>query len=426
MSTGTYAADAPALSGLKVVDLSRVLAGPLCAQMLADHGAEVIKVESPTGDETRTWGPPFVGPDTSAYFTGINRNKANICLDLRTEAGQAVLRDLFAEADVVVENFKAGTLARWGFSDEVVRATWPRLILCHITGFGADGPMGGMPGYDAVAQAYSGLMSINGEPDGEPLRIGVPIADMVTGIYACTGVLLALQARQRTGQGQVVDCNLVNTAVSLLHPHSPSYLMGGVEGQRTGSAHPTIAPYDSFAAADGLMFIGCGNDGQFRKLVEVLGIPGLADDPRFASNGARLAHRSAMEEHLRPAIATWKRAGLTRDLLARGVPATPIHTVGEALEDAHVRSQEMVVAVGDYVGTGIPIKLRGTPGTVRTAPRPRGADTEAVLAGLGYDVERVNELLSDGTAHAAGESVDAARFLTDGQQRLQEHHRSTQ
>ncbi|HEY3472717.1 MAG TPA: CoA transferase [Amycolatopsis sp.] len=403
MTTETYTADAPALSGIKVVDLSRVLAGPLCAQMLADHGAEVIKVEPPMGDETRTWGPPFVGPDTSAYFTGINRNKANVCLDLRTEAGQAVLRDLLAEADVVVENFKAGTLARWGFGDEVIRATWPRLILCRITGFGADGPMGGMPGYDAVAQAYSGLMSINGEPDGEPLRVGIPIADMVTGIYACTGVLLALQARQRTGEGQIVDCNLVNTAVSLLHPHSPSYLLGGVDGARTGSAHPTIAPYNSFAAADGLMFIGCGNDGQFRKLVEVLGISGLADDPRFASNGARLVNRAAVEEHLRPAIATWKRAELSRELLTRGVPATPIHTVGEALEDAHVRSQEMIVSVGDYVGTGIPIKLRGTPGTVRTAPRPRGADTEAVLAALGYDVGHVSRLLRDGTAHAAGD-----------------------
>ncbi|MET8406235.1 CoA transferase [Streptomyces sp900116325] len=408
MGAGLNAAgEAPALAGIRVLDLSRVLAGPLCAQMLADHGAEVVKVEAPRGDETRTWGPPFVGPDTSAYFTGINRNKANICLDLSTPAGQAVLTDLLGQADVVVENFKAGTLARWGFTDEQIRERWPRLIHCRITGFGTDGPMGGMPGYDAVAQAYSGLMSINGEPEGEPLRVGVPIADMVTGIYACTGILLALQARQRTGLGQLVDCNLVNTAVSLLHPHSPSYLMAGVDGKRTGSAHPTIAPYNSFEASDGAVFIGAGNDTQFRRLVTVLGAPDLGNDPRFATNRDRLTHRGALEDELRPRIATWERAALTRDLLALGVPATPIHTVGEALEDAHVRSQEMVVEVDGHRGTGIPIKLRGTPGSVRTAPRPKGADTLYVLAGLGYDAAQIDSLLAAGTVHAPGERTES-------------------
>lgn len=401
MSAANPAAGAdeqPALAGIRVLDLSRVLAGPLCTQMLADHGAEVVKVEGPAGDETRTWGPPFVGPETSAYFTGINRNKANICLDLSSPEGQAVLGDLLGQADVVVENFKVGTLARWGFTDELIRDTWPQLIHCRITGFGTDGPMGGMPGYDAVAQAYSGLMSINGEPDGEPLRVGIPIADMVTGVYAFSGVLLALQARHRTGLGQVVDCNLVNTAVSLLHPHSPSYLMAGKVGQRTGSAHPSIAPYNSFAATDGLMFIGAGNDAQFRKLTGVLGVPDLAEDPRFATNGDRLTHRGALEDELRPRIADWSRSELSKELLALGVPATPIHDVGEALEDAHVRSQEMVVEVDGYRGTGIPIKLRGTPGRVVSAPRARGADTEAVLSTLGYDAERLDRLLAEGTA----------------------------
>jgi crotonobetainyl-CoA:carnitine CoA-transferase CaiB-like acyl-CoA transferase len=391
----------PALAGIRVLDLSRVLAGPLCTQMLADHGAEVIKVEAPTGDETRTWGPPFVGPETSAYFTGINRNKANICLDLSSPDGQSVLGDLLGQADVVVENFKAGTLARWGFTDELIRETWPQLIHCRITGFGTDGPMGGMPGYDAVAQAYSGLMSINGEPDGEPLRVGIPIADMVTGVYAFSGVLLALQARHRTGLGQLVDCNLVNTAVSLLHPHSPSYLMAGKVGQRTGSAHPSIAPYNSFAASDGLMFIGAGNDAQFRKLARVLGVSALADDPRFATNGDRLTHRGALEDELRPRIAAWSRGELSKELLKLGVPATPIHDVGEALEDAHVRSQEMVVEVDGYRGTGIPIKLRGNPGRVVSAPRARGADTEAVLSALGYDAERLAQLLAEGTAQVS-------------------------
>ncbi|OYN98628.1 crotonobetainyl-CoA:carnitine CoA-transferase CaiB-like acyl-CoA transferase [Propionibacteriaceae bacterium ES.041] len=398
MSTASeHGQQSPALTGIRVVDLSRVLAGPLCAQLLADHGAEVIKVEPPRGDETRAWGPPFVGPDTSAYFTGVNRNKANLCLDLARPSGQRVLADLLDRADVVIENFKAGTLARWGFTDERIRSRWPGLIHCRITGFGVDGPMGGLPGYDAVAQAFSGLMSVNGEPDGEPLRVGVPIADMVTGIYACTGILLALQARQRTGTGQLVDCNLVNTAVSLLHPHSAAYLMAGQVGRRTGSAHPTIAPYNSFPAADGPIFIGAGNDSQFRRLVAVLGIPELGDDRRFLGNGDRVAHRDALEGELRPRIATWQREPLAKELLALGIPATPIHDVGEALDDAHVRGQEMVVELDGYRGTGIPIKLRDTPGRVVSAPRSRGADSEAVLRDLGYDESGIAALFDDGT-----------------------------
>lgn len=381
------------LRGIRVLDLSRILAGPLCSQMLADHGAEVIKVEPPAGDDTRSWGPPFVTGTMSAYHAGINRNKANTCLDLSTPDGQCVLGDLLSGADVVVENFKAGTLAGWGFSDEDIAERYPRLVHCRITGFGTDGPMGSTPGYDAILQAYGGLMSVNGENDGPPLRVGVPIVDVVTGIYAFSGILLALHERHATGRGQLVDCTLLDTAVSLLHPHSATWLASGRVPQRTGSAHPSIAPYDTFEAADGLVFISGGNDRQFRDLADVLGLPEIAEDPRFATNADRVHHVDALRELLAAPIRTRTRQDLAQALLARGVPATPVHDVGEALTDPQVRHRQMVVEQDGYRGTGIPIKLSRTPGTVRTAPREKGADTRRVLASLGYTDEQITALL---------------------------------
>lgn len=388
------------LHGVRVVDLSRILAGPLCSQMLADHGAEVIKVEPPAGDDTRTWGPPFVSDTMSAYHTGVNRNKNNICLDLTSPDGQQVLGELLSGADVVVENFKAGTLAKWGLSDDVIAERFPRLIHCRITGFGIDGPMGGMPGYDAVLQAYGGLMSINGEPSGPPQRVGVPIVDMVTGIYAFSGVLLALHDRHTTGRGQLVDCTLLDTAVSLLHPHSPSWLASGELPQRTGSAHPSIAPYDVFDAVGGVIFIGAGNDRQFRRLGEVLGIPDLADDARFATNADRVHNVAQLRPVLADRIAERDRHELARDLLESGVPATPVHDVGEALSDPQVRHREMVVERDGYRGTGIPIKLGRTPGRVHTAPREQGADTRRILASLGYTDEQITALIAADTARS--------------------------
>ncbi|WP_051362960.1 CaiB/BaiF CoA transferase family protein [Amycolatopsis thermoflava] len=382
------------LVGLRVLDLSRVLAGPLCCQLLGDHGADVIKVEPPDGDDTRRWGPPFVADDMSAYFNAINRNKRNICLDLRTSQGHQVLERLLENTDVVVENFKAGTLARWGFSDERMLERHPRLIVCRITGFGADGPMGGMPGYDAITQAYGGLMSINGESEGPALRVGVPVVDMVTGIYAFSGILLALNARQRTGRGQVVDCTLVDTAVSLLHPHSASTLADGRVPVRTGSAHPTVAPYDTFEASDGAVFIGIGNDRQFRILVDRLGMPGLADDPRFRTNADRLGNLKVLSELLSEKIAPLTKNDLAQDLIARGVPASAIRDIREVLDDPHVRHREMVVERGDYRGIGFPIKLTDTPASVRETPRAKGADTHTVLTTLGYDDVTINQLLS--------------------------------
>jgi crotonobetainyl-CoA:carnitine CoA-transferase CaiB-like acyl-CoA transferase len=284
---------------------------------------------------------------------------------------------------VLVENFKSGTLARWGFDDEHLGERYPRLIHARITGFGVEGPMGGAPGYDAVLQAYGGLMSVNGEQTGPPLRVGVPVVDMMTGIYAATGILLALQERQVSGLGQLVDCALLDTAVSLLHPHSASWFANGQVPARTGSAHPTIAPYDTFDCRDGNFFLAVGNDRQFRALVDVLGAPGLADDQRFASNADRVAHRNQLRDILEPLLRSWDRDELGRALLERGVPSSPVHDIGETLTDPQVRQRDLVVELDGYTGVGLPIKLSRTPGSVRTPPRGPGADTDEVLRGLG-------------------------------------------
>lgn len=358
--------------------------------MLADHGAEVIKVEPPGGDETRGWGPPFVTPDTSAYFTGLNRNKQNVVLDLRSDLGREAVRRLLTETDVLVENFKAGTLAKWGFDQTYLEEHFPRLVHAQITGYGVDGPMGGAPGYDAVLQAYGGLMSINGEVGGDPLRVGVPIVDMVTGMLAFSGILLALNERHVSGRGQLVDCSLLDTAVTLLHPHTATWFADGRIPPRTGSAHPTIAPYDTFPAREGLFFLAVGNDRQFRQVAELLGHPELADDPRFATNADRVVNREALRLILAPLLREWDREELGRALLGRGVPAGPVHDVGETLTDPQVLHREMVVRLEGYTGVGIPVKLGRTPGSVRTPPRAAGADTIEVLRGRGFSEEQIS------------------------------------
>ncbi|NSC24946.1 CoA transferase [Streptomyces albus subsp. chlorinus] len=400
-----------ALAGLRVLDLSRVLAGPLCTQMLADHGAEVVKAEPPGGDETRGWGPPFVGdaapgPDrASAYYQNLNRNKRNLVLDLSREEGRALLRRLLSTTDVLVENFKAGTLAKWGLADEELRARYPALVHCRVTGFGTDGPMGGRPGYDAVLQAYGGLMSVNGEAGGDPLRVGVPVVDMVTGILAFSGVLLALHERTASGLGQLVDCTLLDTAISLLHPHSASWLADGRVRPRTGSAHPTIAPYDSFETADGPLFVGVGNDRQFAALARLLGAPKLADDPRFATNPDRVRHVTALCQVLAPRLARWRRADLAARLLEEGIPASPVHDVAEALSAPQVRHRGMVVEHDGYRGIGTPIGLARTPARFRTAPCRPGADTRAVLRDAGLTEEEIAAALAAGAVRAAGEDA---------------------
>ena len=372
-----------ALTDIRVVDLSRVLAGPLCGQMLADHGADVIKVEPPSGDETRGWGPPFVRDDHSAYFDGLNRNKRNISIDLRSEDGQALLRRLLTDADVVIENFKAGTLAQWGFGDAELAEQFPRLIHCRITGYGVDGPLGGAPGYDAVLQALSGLMSINGEPDGPAMRIGIPLVDIVTSLNAMNGILMALHSRATTGRGQLVDLALLDNAMSILHPHIGKWFASGEQPARTGVAHPTICPYETFTCADGPFFIGAGNDRQFRSLAVALGADSLVEDPRFLTNSDRQANSAPLREILGGLVSDMRRDDLAGRLRAAGVPGGAVNAVGEALEMPQVLHREMVVEREGYRSVGIPIKLSRTPGAVRFGPRARGADTDSVLAELG-------------------------------------------
>ncbi|WP_239569833.1 CaiB/BaiF CoA-transferase family protein [Streptomyces sp. G44] len=393
---------ATALAGLKVLDLSRVLAGPYCTQMLADHGADVIKVEPPAGDETRGWGPPFVAPDTSAYYQNLNRAKKNIVVDLSVPEGRDILDTLLRDTDVLVENFKAGTLAKWGYPDEELRRRFPALIHCRVTGFGTDGPLGGQPGYDAVLQAYGGLMSVNGEPDGPPLRVGVPVVDQVTGILAFSGILLALHERHRSGLGQLVDCALLDTAISLLHPHSASWLASGAVPRRTGSAHPAIAPYDAFTAADGPVFIAVGNDRQFGALTEVLGVPELAGDPRFRTNQDRVRHQRELRAALESAIAAVPRAELAARLTERGVPASPVHDVAEALTAPQVRHRGLVIESGDYRGPASPVSLSRTPARVRPEVRGAGADTREVLDAAGYDGAAIDRAVADGVVRLPG------------------------
>jgi crotonobetainyl-CoA:carnitine CoA-transferase CaiB-like acyl-CoA transferase len=380
---------ASVLAGVTVLDLSRVLAGPLCAQMLADHGARVVKVEAPHGDDTRAWGPPFDAEGQSAYYRGLNRNKDNIVLDLRTAAGRSVLERLLAESDVVVENFKPGTMEAWGFDQARLERDFPRLVHCQVSGYGSPGPMAGMPGYDAVLQAYSGLMSVNGYPDRGPLRIGVPIVDIGTANLAFSGILLALLEREASGLGQLVDISLLDTAVSMLHPFSASWAVDGKPSARTGSAHAMIAPYDVFRARDGYLFVSAANDRQFRDLVEVLGRAELAEDVRFLTNLDRVTHLPELAQVLGQEIGRIDRHELSVELTARGVPSSPVHDVAEALSDPQIRARGLVVSDGDYTGVGTPIKLgRSRPATTRR-PARQGESTRAVLATLGvHDKER--------------------------------------
>jgi crotonobetainyl-CoA:carnitine CoA-transferase CaiB-like acyl-CoA transferase len=367
-----------ALDGLKVIDLTRVLGGPYCTQVLGDHGADVIKIEPPQGDETRAWGPPF-SRDTAAYYEGVNRNKRGVCLDLKAPEAREALLALLADADVLVENFKPGTLEAWGIGVETLALRFPRLIHCRVTGFGANGPLGGLPGYDAALQAMTGLMSVNGEAAGPPTRIGVPVVDMVTGLNSVIGILLALQERERSGRGQVVDVALFDCGVSILHPHAANFFASGDPPRRTGNAHPNIAPYDTFATAKGAIFLAVGNDGQFRKLCHHLGAPGLAEEPRYRSNAQRSQNRDALKADLEALLAVHEAAPLAQSLIQAGVPCGPVLGVGEALSHPHTRHRGMVVEMDDYVGVGAPVKLSRTPASYRRLPPKFGEHNDEIL-----------------------------------------------
>lgn len=397
---GLSAVGAGALSGVKVVDLTRVLGGPYCTMILADHGATVVKVEPPQGDETRDWGPPFREDGESAYFQGVNRNKRSIGLDLSTDAGKDVLARLLADADVLIENFKPGTLEKWGLGyDDVLAKRYPKLVHCRVTGFGATGPLGGFPGYDAVIQAMSGMMSVNGAPASGPVRVGTPMVDMGTGLNAAIAILMALLERARSGQGQTLDVTLYDSAVALLHPQGNNYLMSGKEPAITGNAHPNIYPYDTFRCQDKDIFLAVGNNGQFRRLTEALGAPELADDSRFKDNRDRSTNRDALKNALEERLADRACDALAMELLQKGVPAGPVNSIPEVMEHPHTIHRQMRVQDGEgYNALGVQAKLSRTPGGARRAPPFFGQDTRSVLEDVGYGAEEIDRLLADGVA----------------------------
>ena len=382
-----------ALAGFRVVDLTRVLGGPFCTQLLSDHGAEVIKVEPPQGDEVRDWGPPFKD-GLSAYFAGVNRNKKSVGLDLRNDRGQEVLFKLLDGADVMIDNFKSGSLEKWGIGyEDVLSKKFPSLIYCSITGFGADGPFGGFPGYDAVAQALSGQISVNGAPESGPTRIGVPIIDLATGLYAAIGILLAAEERRKSGKGQRVDTALFDTGVALLHPQAANYFMSGKAPVLTGNSHPNISPYSQYPTKKGLLFLAIGNDRQFRLLAEILGHPEWTNDPRFLHNPERVANRVDLDEAITEALRDREAEDISSELLKKGAPAGAVLTIPEVAEHAHTKHAKMVVELEGYRGTGIPVKLGRTPGSVQSVPPHYGSDTRDVLASLGYDRGQVDDLI---------------------------------
>ena len=359
-----------ALAGIKVIDLSRVLGGPYCTQMLGDHGADVIKVEPPQGDETRGWGPPFQG-DAASYYIGVNRNKRGIALDLAKPEGRDVLFRLLAKADVLIENFKTGTMERWGMGYEGVLAEkFPRLVHCRVSGFGADGPLGGYPGYDAAIQAMAGLMSLNGETEGEPLRVGIPLVDLATGLNAALAIMMALHERQHSGRGQFVEATLYDCAVALLHPYAANWFLSGKPPQRTGNQHPNVSPYDQFSTKTKPIFLAIGNNRQFQRFCAEIGKPALAEDPRFRDNKDRVVNRAALRREIEGAMTALDGEALTARLLDRGVPCGVVQGLPDVLTHPHTRHRRMVYEEGAYKGVGAPVKLSRTPPALRRTPPP--------------------------------------------------------
>jgi crotonobetainyl-CoA:carnitine CoA-transferase CaiB-like acyl-CoA transferase len=393
------ARSAGALAGIKVVDLTRVLGGPYCTMILSDHGAEVVKIEPPQGDEVRNWGPPFQledgGEPEASYFIGVNRNKRSIALDIGKPPGQAVLLRLLEDADVLVENFKPGTMEKWGLAHADLARRFPGLIHCRVSGFGADGPLGGLPGYDAILQAMTGLMSVNGDASSGPLRLGIPIVDLATGLYAAIGILMALHERARSGTGQFVDATLHDCGMALLHPQAANFFLSGARPMPTGNPHPNLAPYEKYRTRTCEVFIASGNDGQFRKLCELIGRPELAADSRFAHNADRLGNRHALMALLGEAIGVEDGFELAPRLIRNGVPAGAVMAVDDVVAAPHTAHREMVTELGRYRGIGTPIKLSRTPGGTRGPPPRFGEHGQQVLTALGYDADAIAALERD-------------------------------
>ncbi len=377
------------LHGIKVVELARILAGPWAGQTLADLGADVIKVEAPEGDDTRRWGPPFIdrstdgGTDRSAaYFHAANRGKRSIIADFRTAAGQQTVRDLIADADVLIENFKVGGLAKYRLDYDSLRAVNPRLIYCSITGFGQTGPYAHRAGYDFIIQGMSGMMSVTGEPDGQPQKVGVAVADIMTGVYAATAILAALHQRGQTGPGQQIDMSLLDVATSVMANQAMNYLATGTAPGRMGNAHPNLAPYAVFTCADGWIILATGNDGQFQRLCTVLALPDMAADPAFASNADRLANRAELTRRVTAATLNWRKADLSAACEAANVPADLINDLAATFADPQVIHRAMQIAPEGVPGVRSPFSFSGASLALdRAAPR-LGQHREAIQADL--------------------------------------------
>ncbi len=388
-----------ALEGITVLDLSRILAGPTCTQLLGDLGADVIKIENPVtgGDDTRSWGPPFVTDadgnptDLSAYFMCANRNKRSVAVDIASPEGQATVMALAEKADVVIENFKPGGLAKYGLDHATMCGRFPGLVYCSISGFGQTGPNASKPGYDLMAQGFGGIMSLTGEPDGQPMKVGVGIADVMCGMYATVGILAALRHRDKTGEGQHVDLSLVDSQIAWLINEGVNYLTSGEEPARRGNGHPNIVPYQVFAAADGHVIIAVGNDSQFRRFAEYLGMAGLGDHPHYATNPARLKYRQELIGIIEPLLAAKPIDMIIRDLEALRIPVGPVNTLARVFASDQVEARDITVLMEneklpgrDIRLIGNPLKLSKTPVTYRRAPPRFGQDTEEVLTSLNH------------------------------------------
>ncbi|GGK57252.1 CaiB/BaiF CoA transferase family protein [Amphritea balenae] len=392
-----------ALSHIRVLDLSRILAGPWAGQMLADFGAEVIKVERPgCGDDTRGWGPPFIkdqdgNPGDAAYFQSANRGKQSIAIDMTAPEGQALIKRLATEVDVVIENYKVGGLKKYGLDYESLKAVNPKLIYCSVTGFGQDGPYSSRAGYDFMIQAMGGLMSVTGDPDGQPMKVGVALADVMTGLYACNAVQAALLHRNETGVGQHIDMALLDVQVATLANQAMNFLVGGKAPSRLGNAHPNIVPYEAFPTSDGHIILAVGNDGQFAKFCELAGAPDLATNPAFLTNSLRVENRADLTPVVAELMRTRPSDWWLENLSAKGVPCGPINTLDKVFEDEQVKHRKMQVELdhpvaGKVPAVANPVKFSETPIEYHSAPPILGQHTDKVLAGMGLSEEEITQL----------------------------------
>ncbi len=365
------------LAGLRVIELARILAGPWAGQLLADLGAEVIKVESPDGDDTRRWGPPFVeGEGSAAYFHGTNRGKRSVVVDFATPEGQADVRRLIADADIVIENFKVGGLAKYGLDFASLSAVNPRLVWCSITGFGQDGPYAARAGYDFIIQGMSGLMSVTGEPESQPQKVGVAVTDIFTGLYAVVGILSAIHQRETTGRGQMIDMALLDVATAVMANQAMNYLVGGEAPQRLGNAHPNIVPYQVFDCADGHVIIAVGNDGQFRRLCAMLGLGALAEDPDYRTNPDRLRNRAALIALIAPVVRQRTKAEVLAGCEAGGIPAGPINDLAEVFADPQIVARGLAITPGGVPGVRAPLRFSGADLSLDRPSPALGADQD--------------------------------------------------